>query len=67
MAKPQGRKDRRQVSDEAVIDHLAKEVKEERSSGDGHTVRSPTTGDGTPVEEQVRKERDPRKSGLPTF
>jgi hypothetical protein len=67
MAKPQGRKTRRQVSDEAVIDHLAKEVIEKKSSDDGHAVHSPTTADGTPVEEQVRKEWDPRKGGLPTF
>lgn len=69
MAKPRGCKDkeRQQVSDEAVIDHLANEVKEEKNSESGHSVRSPTTGDGTPVEEQVRKEWDPHKGGLPTF
>jgi hypothetical protein len=67
MAKPRERKENRQVSDEAVIDHLAKEVKEGKSSEDGHAVHSPTTADGTPVEEQVRKEWDPHKGGLPTF
>ena len=32
-----------------------------------HTVRSPTTSTGLPVEDQVRKEWDSSKGGLPTF
>jgi hypothetical protein len=32
-----------------------------------HAGRSPTTSTGLPVEDQVRKEWDPRKGGLPTF
>ena len=32
-----------------------------------HTERRPTTSTGLPVEDQVRKEWDPRKGGLPTF
>jgi hypothetical protein len=30
-------------------------------------VQSPTTDSGLPVDEQVRKEWDPKKGGLPTF
>ena len=32
-----------------------------------HTDRSPTTSTGLPVEDQVRKEWDPRKGALPTL
>jgi len=51
--------------DEATIDHLVDEVYEDRPP-EGH-VQSPTTDSGLPVEEQVRKEWDPKKGGLPTF
>jgi hypothetical protein len=67
MAKPRGHKDKPQVSDKAVIDHLAEEVNEEKKSDDEHALHSPTTASGASVEEQVRKEWDPRKGGLPTF
>jgi hypothetical protein len=33
---------------------------------EGH-VQSPTTDRGLPIEEQVRKQWDPKKGGLPTF
>lgn len=67
MAKPRELKDKQHVRDKAVIDHLVREVNEGKSSGQEPAVHSPTTADGTPVEEQVRKEWDPRKGGLPTF
>ena len=51
--------------DKATIDHLVDEVYEDRPA-DGHR-QSPTTDSGLPVEEQVRKEWDPKKGGLPTF
>ena len=51
--------------DEATIDHLVDEVYEDKPA-EGH-VQSPTTDSGLPVEEQVRKEWDPKKGGLPTF
>ena len=55
-----------QKRDEATIDHLVDEVYEERPE-DG-SLQSPTTDSGLPVEEQVRKEWDPKKEGgLPTF
>ena len=41
------------------------EVYEEKPA-EGH-VQSPTTDSGLPVEEQVRKEWDPKKGGLPIF
>jgi predicted Rdx family selenoprotein len=46
--------------------HVADEPVTEADSL-GATVQSPTTGTGLPVEEQVRKEWDPKKDGgLPT-
>ena len=51
--------------DASVIDHVADEtagdVAEEGS------VKPPTTDTGLPVEEQVRKEWEPGKGGLPNF
>lgn len=67
MAKPRGRAERRHVRDKAIIDHLVKEVYDEKSPADGHTVHASTTASGLPVEEQVRKEWDPSKAGLPIF
>jgi len=52
--------------EKATIDHLADELFEERPE-EGH-IQSPTTDSGLPVEEQVRKEWDPKKKGgLQTF
>lgn len=51
--------------DEATIDHLVNEMYEDKPA-EGH-VQSPTTESGLPVEDQVRKEWDPKKGGLPTF
>jgi len=46
--------------------HIADEPVTEMHSPDA-TVRSPITETGLPVEEQIRKEWDPRrKDGLPT-
>jgi len=56
---------RRHRRDTATIDQLVDEVYEDRPA-DGHR-QSPTTDSGLPVEEQVRKEWDPKKGGLPTF
>jgi hypothetical protein len=56
----------RQKHEEATIDHLAEKVYEEKPKGGA--VQSSTTESGMPVEEQVRKEWDPKKEGgLPTF
>ena len=55
--------------DDAVIDHLAKRVFVPKSKSKAESIeQSSTTSDGTPVEEQVRKEWDPKKNGgLPVF
>ena len=46
--------------------HIADEPVDKTDSPDA-TVRSPTTETGLPVEEQIRKEWDPkRQGGLPT-
>jgi hypothetical protein len=50
--------------DAATIDHLVDELYEDKP--DQGRIQSPTTDTGLPVEEQVRKEWDPKKGGLPT-
>jgi hypothetical protein len=67
MAKGRGPTQRRHVREKATIDHLARDVYEPKLPDEEHRVRSPTTSTGLPVEDQVRKEWDPRKGGLPTF
>jgi hypothetical protein len=67
MATARGRAQRRHVRDKATIDHLVRDVYEPEAPDEKHTVRSPTTSTGLPVEDQVRKEWDPRQGGLPVF
>jgi hypothetical protein len=67
MAKARGRAQRRHVREKATVDHLVRDVYEPKPPDEEHRVRSPTTSNGLPVEDQVRKEWDPRKGGLPTF
>jgi hypothetical protein len=56
---------RRHVREKAVVDRVADKLFEPGSADDGHTVQDPKTSTGLPVEEQVRKEWNPRKGGLP--
>ncbi len=43
-------------------------IDQDRTRVEGGRVRSPTTGSGLPVQDQVRKEWDPmRGGGLPVF
>ena len=56
---------RRHIREKAVIDHLADTVFEPAASIDGKPNHGPTTSTGLPVEEQVRKEWNSRKRGLP--
>jgi hypothetical protein len=59
---------RRHVREKAVIDHLAEKVFDPSASpGAEPMTHGSTTDDGFPVEEQVRKEWNPRNGGLPTF
>ena len=67
MAKARERTQKRHVREKAIIDHLVQDVFEPKASDEAHSGRSPTTSTGLPVEDQVRKEWDPRKGGLPTF
>jgi hypothetical protein len=67
MAKALRRMQRRHVREKATIDHLVRDVYEPKAPDDKHSDRSPTTSTGLPVEDQVRKEWDPRNGGLPTF
>jgi hypothetical protein len=65
MAASPDRTMKRHIREKAVIDHVAKDVHESKPADDEPTVHSPTTPAGLLVEEQVRKEWDPRKGGLP--
>jgi hypothetical protein len=56
---------KRHKREKATIDHLVERLYENKPA-EGH-VQSPTTNSGLPVEEQVLKEWDPKKGGLPTF
>jgi len=67
MTEARSRTQRRHVREKATIDHLVQEVYEPKTPDEKHTERSPTTSTGLPVEDQVRKEWDPRRGGLPTF
>jgi hypothetical protein len=65
MPQAPGRMNRRHVREKSVIDHLAEKVFDRGSGVDERDVHSPKTSTGLPVEEQVRKEWNPRKGGLP--
>ena len=67
MAEARGRAQRRLVREKATIDHLMRDVYEPKAPDGKHTERSPTTSTGLPVEDQIRKDWDPRKGGPPTF
>ena len=67
MAKAPERMQRRHVREKATIDHLVQDVYNPKPPDEKHAAHSPTTSTGLPVEDQVRKEWDPRKGGLPTF
>ena len=56
---------RRHRREKATIDHLVDRVLDPESTD--NEQKPSTTESGTPIEEQVRKEWDPRKGGLPTF
>jgi hypothetical protein len=67
MAKAPERMQRRHVREKATIDHLVQDVYKPKPPDERHAPHSPTTSTGLPVEDQVHKEWDPRKGGLPTF
>ena len=60
---------RRHVRDKSVIDHVARELFKPppEPAAQKSNRPSPTTDTGLSVEEQIRKEWDPSKGGLPTF
>jgi hypothetical protein len=55
---------KRHKREKATIDHLVDKVYEDKPA---EAQQNPTTDSGLPVEEQMRKEWDPTKGGLPTF
>src|SRR5215813_7512944 len=67
MAKAPERPQRRHVREKATIDHLVQDVYKPKPADEKHPEHGPTTSSGLPVEDQVRKEWDPRKGGLPVF
>jgi hypothetical protein len=69
MPKDLEARQRRHVREKSVIDHLARDMYATKSVKQGKKTTKPsaTTSTGLSVEEQVRKEWNPRKGGLPTF
>jgi hypothetical protein len=70
MAKGLENTHRRHVREKSIIDHVTRELFEPRpepAAEKGENRPGPTTDTGLPVEDQVRKEWDPSKGGLPTF
>ena len=67
MAKAPGRTQRRHVREKATIDHLVQDVHKLKPIDKRQREHSPTTSSGSPVEDQVRKEWNSRKGGLPVF
>jgi hypothetical protein len=61
------RTQKRHVREKATIDHLVQDVYKPKTPDEKHASHSPTTSTGLPVEDQVRKEWDPRRGGLPVF
>ncbi len=60
---------RRHVRDKSVIDHVVRELYQPKPEPSNEKTIGPngTTETGLSVEEQVRREWDPKKGGLPTF
>ena len=70
MAKGLANTQRRHVREKSVIDHVARELfqpKPEPPAENGAEHPPSTTDTGLSVEDQVRKEWDPKKGGLPVF
>jgi len=67
MAKAPERAQRRHMREKATIDHLVRDVYKPKVVGEKHSGHSSKTPSGLPVEDQVRKEWDPGKGGLPIF
>lgn len=67
MAKSLDRTAKRHIREKAVIDHLVKEQRKPKPADENPVTQSPNTSSGLPIEEQVHKEWDPRKGGLPVF
>ena len=54
--------------DKPIIDSVADGLMKPESASDQPVVHDSTTSAGKPIEEQVRKQWDPKKrGGLPTF
>jgi hypothetical protein len=67
MAKAPERTQRRHVREKATIDHLVNDMYKPKPADAEHLKHSPTTSSGLPIEDQVRKEWDTHKGGLPVF
>jgi hypothetical protein len=67
MAEAPERPHKRHLREKATIDHLLHGVSKPTAPDEKHPEHSPTISTGLPVEDQVRKEWDPRKGGRPTF
>ena len=63
MANAPERMQKRHVREKATIDHLVQDVYRPKPADEKRSGHSPATVSGLPVEDQVRKEWDPRKGG----
>ena len=67
MPTERGPTEKQHVCERAIVEHVA-DLVVRNATDRQHRVHSPTTPDGEPVEEKVRKEWDPqRNGGLATF
>jgi len=67
MANASERAQQRHTREKSVIDRLVRNRPDPKPD-EKQSERSPTTSTGLPIEDQGRKEWDPRKGGgLPTF
>jgi hypothetical protein len=67
MAKTAERAQKRHTREKSIIDRLVRNRPKPKPD-EKQPLHSPNTPTGLPVEDQVRKEWDPRKGGgLPTF
>jgi len=68
MEKATERTQRRHVREKATIDHLVRNTHKPKPADEKPSGHRSVTSTGLPVEDQIRKEWDPRKGGgLPVF
>ena len=67
MTRAPERTQRRHVREKATINHLVQGAYKPKPADEKHPSHRSTTSSSLPVEDQICKEWDPRKGGLPIF